>query len=808
MKILLNLILPFLFFINPLSAQEQEELLPTDFSERSEHAADWVPTLLNANNSSLYNAIIFNGRSLGWQLRGESNALSVIDGIQYTSPLNKLRYWDLFAGLQIHLYKTGLFINGAFSDQGQYQSTVVNHLSTAPQPANKNINVGSAISNSIFANSISVRINSPNLWNNWRSVIGFVFQHMPSRSATASYKESIGLVFGIEKQLSLNNSIGFTLIWNYIDQSKMATTVKEAFDLAKQNTYNPTWGWHDFKPYFPNTKQSNAPIISFRYQHNYSENNYYKFNQSIIIGRQSTSGLEWTQTADPRPDYYRYLPSYLNDASLKNNLTNWYQAHPENLQINFDKIQQINKSSNDHRSYYIVNQQNSDLFLLNGSFLYAKYFGNEFNLIWGANYFYHHIAYSNQVKDLLGGNYFLNYNNWINDDGLSASFQNDIIHPDRKISVAESWGPNYALNVAQLYPWLQINKKYARVEAIFGMGYGLQTLFRQGNNTNGLFPLSSFGKSDNIWSDAKDFKLQLLYKFSGRLYFRSITYLNWKLPNIENIFIDPSFNSIISPYLKTVYNHGVDFSIFYRTPSLKLFISAYSYNTYHNSISKMFYHDQFASFVYGLAGNINKANTGLEFSIEMPVFQKMQLTFASTLQKNIFTNNPQFQLLSINDLQPFTNGILHLQNLAAESSPSFSNALTIQYQPFVSLRIGVTFVYVKQRPIAIDIFRRTDDVKNKLDIFSWSKIQKTSFLPDNSVMNAYISKSTQVKIASKTIRGYLSLSIRNALNTFIPVFAYEQSRFDYIKFNTHKYAIKYLLDQGVTYSFRIQFQIQ
>ena len=84
----------------------------------------------------------------------------------------------------------------------------------------------------------------------------------------------------------------------------------------------------------------------------------------------------------------------------------------------------------------------------------------------------------------------------------------------------------------------------------------------------------------------------------------------------------------------------------------------------------------------------------------------------------------------------------------------------------------------------------------------------TNFLPDNGVVNTYISKSTQVKIGSKTIRGYLSLSIRNALNTFIPVFAYEQSRFDYIKFNTHKYAIKYLLDQGVTYSFRLQFQIQ
>ena len=184
------------------------------------------------------------------------------------------------------------------------------------------------------------------------------------------------------------------------------------------------------------------------------------------------------------------------------------------------------------------------------------------------------------------------------------------------------------------------------------------------------------------------------------------------------------------------------------------------------------------------------------------------MTFVSTVQKNIFLNNPQFQLLSVNDLQAFSNGTLHLQNLAAESSPSFANAMTFQYQPIATLRIGITMLYVKQRPIAVDFYRRTDDVKNKLDIFSWTKIQETGFLPDNGILNMYMSKSLQIKIATKTLRFFTNLSIRNVLNTFIPVFAYEQSRFDYVKFNSNKYPVKYLLDQGITYSLRIQLQIQ
>lgn len=808
MKRFFYLIMTLLFSTSNLKAQEPDEPFAESTIEQTEHSVDWVPTLLNASNSSLYNAIIFNGRIVGWYMRGDNSALTILDGIQYASPLNKWRFWDLFAGIQGQFRRTNLSVNGAFTDEGYFQNSNVSFLSSSLQEGNKNINIGSSISNSIFANNFSMRINTPNLIRHWRSSFGLVLQHMPTQMNTASYKESIGLIYGIEKQLSKKNNLGFTFIWNYSDQSKVSTAVKEVFDLANQNTYNPTWGWRNFKPYFPNTKQSNAPIFSFRYLHTINENNYFKFNHSVIIGRQSTSSLEWTQTADPRPDYYRYLPSYFSDESLKNDLSNWYIMHPENLQINFDKIDQINKASKDQRSYYIVNQQNSDLFLWNGSFLYAKYYGNEFNVSWGANYLYHQIAYSNEVKDLLGGSYFLNYNSWVNDDGLNTSFQNDIQKPDRKITNHGTWGPNYTMYAAQLYPWLQVNKNYARVEAVIGMGLGIQAINRDGHNRNGLFPISSFGKSNFIWSDAKDFKIQLLYKFSGRLYFRSIVFAQWKLPSIDNLFIDPAFNSFTSPFAKSIYKYGLDLSVFYRTPNLKLYFSAYWNNVYHLSISRMFYHDEYASFVYGLSGNINKAYSGYEFSAEMPILNNLQLIFVSTLQKNIFLNNTAYQLLSINDLQPFAKGLLHLEGLPAESSPSFTNVLTLQYQPISNLRVGVTMLYAIQRPIAIDYFRRSEAVKNKLDLYGWNKLQQASFLPDNIVVNAFISKSTQFKIASKTIRGFTSLSIRNMLNTYIPIFAYEQSRFDYIKFNASKYAVKYLLDQGVTYSLRIQLQIQ
>ena len=67
----------------------------------------------------------------------------------------------------------------------------------------------------------------------------------------------------------------------------------------------------------------------------------------------------------------------------------------------------------------------------------------------------------------------------------------------------------------------------------------------------------------------------------------------------------------------------------------------------------------------------------------------------------------------------------------------------------------------------------------------------------------FIAKNTK-----KRYRWNASISARNILNTLIPVIAYEQTRFDYIRFNKEKFPIKYLMDAGASYSIRIQLQIQ
>jgi hypothetical protein len=577
------------------------------------------------------------------------------------------------------------------------------------------------------------------------------------------------------------------------------------FMLAGQSNYQSNWGWYHHQMYFPSTHQNNTAVFSLQFKKQHSENRYMHLNNALAIGHQGQTSLEWTSTSDPRPDYYRYLPSYLTDSLLRISLTNWLVQHPEQLQLQLDAMEKINKASG--RSFYMVNQQMSNLFLWHGNFQMVNHFSN-WNYQFGIDYALEQVHSSQIAKDLIGGTYYLNYNNWMNDDGSTLSFQNDITHPDRKIAQGEKWGADYAISFAHIRPWMQWFHESPRFETTVGMGLGIQGFKRTGYNVNGLYGSNSKGNSSFQSFPSWDFKGQWMYKYSGRWYGRSIAYIRQIAASSATYYLQPDMSATSNPYARSSQEQGVDFSIIYHAPVLKWATSIYWKKNEQAALQKMFYHDAFASFVYGVAGNIQTESKGIEASIETTWLPKVQTSWVGNLQQNKYTQNVPYQLLYLNDLHILASGILYLKNLPSSNAPSWTQAFSFSYDPIFSWRLGWNYLYAYQRPVAMDVFRRSDWVKTKLDEVSWQRLSELPLLPGIGVLNCFVSKYLQQKTKKGILKWYASLSARNLLNTWIPVFAYEQTRFDYLHFNNQKYALKYLMDKGTSYTLRIQLQIQ
>jgi len=153
------------------------------------------------------------------------------------------------------------------------------------------------------------------------------------------------------------------------------------------------------------------------------------------------------------------------------------------------------------------------------------------------------------LAHLLGAKYYLNYNSWVDDDGLSTAFQNDLQNPDRKIKEGESWGANYSLYNQKIYAWTSLNGATPFLEWGLGMQMNFDQFQRKGIYQNGLFPDLSKGQSETAFFPSYQYQTYLRYKFNGRWYLTTRLSQEWEAPDASDLYMDPANHAIQNPFL-------------------------------------------------------------------------------------------------------------------------------------------------------------------------------------------------------------------------------------------------------------------
>ena len=801
-------------FKSVIAQVEQEDTKPNsawmDIISLKDFRADWVPTLLSSASLPIYNISQFNGYIFSWVPRGQrSNRSSFIDGINWQSKIGAWDVYNTYTGLYHAFHPIDMASNFEYSKMGFGDHGSVHYLTANTRFLKKSVTVSSRFSNSAFIYEGQFQLNSgPIKRHQWSYQLNVVFQNAPAGSIPNGFKNLSGIEFSVDKQLKQNQSVGMTFWWDHVVQGKVSPSVQEAIDLSGQRNYNPSWGWYKGNSFYPNQKKGDVPIIYFRYEKKWPDKILFQFQIGAALGVQQKSQIEWTKTLDPRPDYYKYLPSYTNSNWLQKELVDWFIAHPQALQINFDRLETINLANPMHQSFYIINAQQAKIKLFRMSMRWQY----QFPFDWSAQVGFHlakdEIRNFNKIDNLLGGEYFLNYNGWLDDNGSLNNFQNEIRRPDQKIKAGQVWGYDYALQNTQLQSWAQLNKQTAHYEFSLAFQFEDNRFSRIGYNQNGLFPNASLGTSSVLNFPANGIKGNFLYKFSGRWYARSILFHQSNAPSASGIYLDPSLQPFTASFLLPEIHKGLDVTFFYRGVYSKVNVSIFLQTVQDATEKRLFYHDQFFAFVYGMLGQMQTIHKGIEFGIETQFSGPLQLSAVSTFGHYYIANNPLFEIKLVNDLYKVASGSLELKGLPASTHPQTVHAISLQFQPSYSSRIAITGVYSMKRSIDYNYFRRTFLFKNKInDAARWDLIQDENFLPNQWVFNAYVSKQFFMGRKNKP-QLRLSASIRNILNTLIPLFASEQARFDYTGLQLEKFPLKYLYDQGTTYALGVQMQIQ
>jgi hypothetical protein len=270
-------------------------------------------------------------------------------------------------------------------------------------------------------------------------------------------------------------------------------------DLTDNPYYNCYWGYQNGEKRNSNIASYHQPRFILSYYWDINEKSDFQANISYMTGRGGTTALNWTYGNDPRPNYYRNLPSYYDpsdplydyyyniwtsddDAGRQVNWDYFYFANKNKLytQENANGIEGNNITGN--FSKYIVEERRNDISQWGGNLLYHNAFTDKIDFMAGANAYAHRGDNFKVVNDLLGGDYWLDVDKFtegdpaVNDD----YYQNDLNTPNHVVKKGDIFGYHYMSCINKINAFAQAKYGGRKTEAYLSGKVGTTQLWRDG----------------------------------------------------------------------------------------------------------------------------------------------------------------------------------------------------------------------------------------------------------------------------------------------------------------------------------------
>ena len=278
------------------------------------------------------------------------------------------------------------------------------------------------------------------------------------------YYKSFSYYFGMEKNLRDRHRFSLSVFGAPVQRGAQNASTQEVYDLVGSNFYNSNWGYQNGVVRNARVRNNHEPVIMFKYLYTPEEDLELSATVLYRTGRNGYSALDWYDTPDPRPDYYRNLPSYFYnpDPNYSNRDSEylagwaaeaWMNNYGGTQHINWDRIYNINYENKDsdgmRRSKYILEERRTDQNDVNASVNLSWRADDHFTLDAGANYRWNRTELYKTVKDLLGGDYYVNIDQFAERDFATdpVKIQNDLDYYFQHGQM-QSYGPTEIMNTA------------------------------------------------------------------------------------------------------------------------------------------------------------------------------------------------------------------------------------------------------------------------------------------------------------------------------------------------------------------------
>jgi hypothetical protein len=296
----------------------EEEMTDDEGRSQAQASSSSASTdVFNSNTSFAWSTARYRNR--GYQSYAESY---YIEGLNFSSQERGQFNYSAMGGLNdASRYKEVLNPIEAtnFTFGGLGQST--NYLMGASRYA-QGWKVGAAGTNRNYKARVNATYSSGIMNNGWAVTAQLAYRFSP-------YVDQKGIIGEGIKYYSLGYFLTAEKIWDNArlklitfgaptERGQNAAVTQEVYDLTGTNNYNPYWGYQNGKVRNSRIVKSYDPTVIAAYERKIDEQQWFKLAVGYHYSWYSNSALNFFNAPDPRPDYYRNLPSFYWDGQIAN----------------------------------------------------------------------------------------------------------------------------------------------------------------------------------------------------------------------------------------------------------------------------------------------------------------------------------------------------------------------------------------------------------------------------------------------------------------------------------------------------------
>ena len=538
----------------------------------------------------------------------------------------------------------------------------------------------------------------------------------------------------------------------------------------------------------------------------------------FMTGEYGRTRLDWYNAADPRPDYYQYMPSYQLNEEIAERLNNSITNNEDLRQVNWNNIYEVNKTSgnsllkelgiedgisNEKFSNYVLQSQQKDPTKITFNTNLQTSLNDNTSLYGGLTYIQQKTHHYQVVEDLLGGTFYINRDKYAERDFPDDydKIQYDLNDPDRIVRVGDDYGYNYDINTNFAKAWGKALVSLDKFDAYVALELSNTSFFREGYYKNGKFPETSYGEGEVNSFFNYGAKAGVTYKINGRNYIFANGLMMTKAPYARNAYLSPRTRDQVVDDLKSEKILGGELAYVYKSPTLSL--KALTYYTTINDKTKTtsFYHDEQRSFVNYIMTGINEVHLGMELSGEVKVTSAFAVSGVAALGQYFYNSRPDATISQDNTSEILTDRTVFIKNFRIPGTPQKALSIGLRYNSPKYWFATLSFNYFDD--MYLDFFpdRRTegaiDGLNKDTDLELWDNILSQEKLPSNYTVDFFGGKSFKLP---KRKYIYINAGISNILNnTDFITGGYEQYRFDFEERDVTKFPPKYFYAYGVNY---------